>query len=35
VGFVQLQMDKDGRPNLLRLTFSDAQSYEFTREPEP
>jgi CubicO group peptidase (beta-lactamase class C family) len=35
VGFVQLQMDKDGRPNMLRLTFSDGQSYEFTREPAP
>jgi CubicO group peptidase (beta-lactamase class C family) len=33
VGFVQLQMDGNGRQNLLRLTFSDGQGYDFTREP--
>ncbi len=33
--FVQPQMDKDGRSNMLRLTFSDGQSYDFTRDPEP
>jgi Beta-lactamase len=33
VGFVQLQMDRNGRQNLLRLTFSDGQGYDFAREP--
>jgi CubicO group peptidase (beta-lactamase class C family) len=33
VGFVQLQMDRNGRRNLLRLTFSDGQGYDFAREP--
>ncbi len=31
-GFVQFQMDKDGRLNLLRLSFDDGQAYEFRRE---
>jgi CubicO group peptidase (beta-lactamase class C family) len=33
IGFVQLQIDRDGRENVLRLTFSDGQSYDFAREP--
>jgi hypothetical protein len=31
-GFVQFQMDKTGKLNLLRLTFDDGQFYEFRRE---
>ena len=31
LGFVQLQMDGEGKQNILRLTFSDQQSYAFTR----
>jgi CubicO group peptidase (beta-lactamase class C family) len=31
-GFVQFQMDKTGKLNLLRLAFDDGQSYEFRRE---
>ena len=30
--FVQFQMDKDARLNVLRLSFDDGQAYEFTRE---
>ena len=30
--FVQFQIDKDGRLNVLRLSFDDGQAYEFTRE---
>jgi CubicO group peptidase (beta-lactamase class C family) len=32
IGFVQLQIDKEGRLNLLRLSFEDGQAYEFRRE---
>jgi hypothetical protein len=32
LGFVQLQMDKDGKLGLLRLSFDDGQAYEFRRE---
>ncbi len=32
LGFVQPQIDKDGRQNVLRLTFSDGQSYDFARQ---
>jgi CubicO group peptidase (beta-lactamase class C family) len=31
-GFVQFQMDKDGKLNLLRLSTQDGQAYEFRRE---
>ena len=31
-GFVQFQMDKEGKLNLLRLSFADGQAYEFLRE---
>ncbi len=31
-GFVQFQMDKNGRLNLLRLSFEDGQAYDFRRE---
>ena len=31
-GFVQFQIDKDGKLNLLRLSFDDGQAYEFRRE---
>ena len=30
-GFVQAQMDKDGKLNLLRLSSDDGQPYEFRR----
>ncbi len=30
-GFVQFQMDKEGKLNLLRLSFADGQAYEFLR----
>jgi CubicO group peptidase (beta-lactamase class C family) len=32
VGFVQLQIDKDGKLGVLRLSFEDGQAYEFRRE---
>ncbi len=32
MGFVQPQIDKDGRLNVLRLSFDDGQAYEFVRE---
>ena len=32
VGFVQFQMDKDGKLNVLRLSFDDGQAYEFKRQ---
>ena len=31
-GFVQFQMDKDGKLNALRLSFADGQAYDFKRE---
>ncbi len=31
-GFVQFQMDKDGKLNLLRFSSDDGQAYEFARE---
>ncbi len=31
-GFVQLQIDKDAKLNLLRLSFDDGQAYEFRRD---
>jgi uncharacterized protein DUF3471 len=31
-GFVQFQIDKDAKLNLLRLSFDDGQAYEFRRE---
>jgi CubicO group peptidase (beta-lactamase class C family) len=31
-GFVQFQMDKDGKLNVLRLSFDDGQAYEFKRQ---
>jgi hypothetical protein len=31
-GFVQFQIDKNGKLNLLRLSFDDGQAYEFRRE---
>jgi len=34
LAFVQLQMDKAGKPNLLRLTFPDDQSYDLIRQTE-
>jgi hypothetical protein len=30
--FVQFQMDKEARLNVLRLSFDDGQAYDFTRE---
>jgi hypothetical protein len=30
--FVQFQMDKDGKLNVLRLSFDDGQAYDFTRQ---
>ena len=30
--FAQFQADKDGQPAVLRLTFSDGQAYDFTRD---
>lgn len=30
--FVQFQMDKEGKLNLLRLSLDDGQAYEFRRE---
>ena len=30
--FVQFQIDKDGRLNVLRLSFDDGQAYQFARE---
>jgi len=33
-GFVQFQMDKEGKLNVLRLSFDDGQAYEFRREAE-
>ena len=32
IAFAQFQNDKDGKPTILRLTFSDGQAYEFRRE---
>ncbi|MGZ5881840.1 MAG: serine hydrolase [Xanthobacteraceae bacterium] len=32
VGFAQLQIDKEGKLGLLRLSFEDGQAYEFRRE---
>jgi CubicO group peptidase (beta-lactamase class C family) len=32
MGFVQPQIDKEGRLNVLRLSFDDGQAYEFVRE---
>jgi hypothetical protein len=31
-GFVQLQIDKNAKLNVLRLSFDDGQAYEFHRE---
>ena len=31
-GFVQMQIDKDGRLGVLRLSFDDGQAYDFRRE---
>jgi CubicO group peptidase (beta-lactamase class C family) len=31
-GFVQFQMDKDGKLNMLRLSFEDGQAFEFRRQ---
>jgi CubicO group peptidase (beta-lactamase class C family) len=31
-GFAQFQIDKEGKLNLLRLSFEDGQAYEFTRQ---
>jgi CubicO group peptidase (beta-lactamase class C family) len=31
-GFVQFQMDKDGKLNVLRLSFDDGQAYDFRRD---
>ena len=31
-GFAQFQIDKDGKPTILRLTFVDGQAYDFRRE---
>jgi CubicO group peptidase (beta-lactamase class C family) len=33
LGFAELLIDKDDRRNVLRLTFSDGQSYDFVRDP--
>lgn len=32
IAFAQFQNDKDGKPTILRLTFSDGQAYDFKRE---
>ena len=32
VAFAQFQNDKDAKPSILRLTFSDGQAYDFKRE---
>jgi Beta-lactamase/Domain of unknown function (DUF3471) len=32
IGFVQFQIDKDAKLNLLRLSYDDGQAYEFRRE---
>ena len=32
VAFAQFQNDQDGKPSILRLTFSDGQAYDFKRE---
>jgi CubicO group peptidase (beta-lactamase class C family) len=32
IAFAQLQIDKEGRLNLLRLSFADGQAYEFRRD---
>jgi hypothetical protein len=32
LGFVQTQIDKEGRLGVLRLSFDDGQAYEFSRE---
>ena len=32
IGFVQFQMDKEAKLNLLRLSYDDGQAYEFRRE---
>jgi len=32
IAFAQFQNDKDGKPSILRLTFSDGQAYDFKRE---
>ncbi len=32
IGFVQFQMDKDGKLNLLRLSIQNGQAYEFRRK---
>ena len=32
IGFMQFQMDNEGKLNLLRLSFADGQAYEFLRE---
>ena len=32
IGFVQFQMDKEGKLNLLRLSTQDGQAYEFRRK---
>ena len=31
-GFVQFQIDRDAKLNLLRLSFDDGQAYEFRRD---
>jgi hypothetical protein len=31
-GFVQFQMDRDAKTQLLRLSFEDGPAYEFRRE---
>jgi hypothetical protein len=31
-GFVQFQIDKEGKLNVLRFSFDDGQAYEFVRE---
>ena len=32
IAFAQFQTDKNGKPTILRLTFSDGQAYDFKRE---
>lgn len=32
IAFAQFQNDKDGKPTVLRLTFSDGQAYDFARK---
>jgi hypothetical protein len=32
IAFAQFQNDKDGKPTILRLTFSDGQAHDFRRE---